>query len=262
MTPYLALLGARYRLLLQYRAAALAGVATQIFFGLVRVMIFEGLYAGVTAPQPLALPDVITYIWLGQAFFAMMPWSIDAEVGLLVRSGNVAYEILRPVDLYASWYVRNIASRVAPATLRALPLLVLAFAFLGLRPPASPAGFAAFLAAMAASVLLGGAIATLITISLLWTVGSGVHRLFGSFVLFACGLIIPLPLMPGWAADVLGFLPFSAIADKPFRLYTGQLPAAEVGGALAHVGIWTVVLVAAGRALLARGLRRVVVAGG
>jgi ABC-2 type transport system permease protein len=115
---------------------------------------------------------------------------------------------------------------------------------------------------MAASVLLGGAIATLISISLLWTVGSGVQRLFVSFVLFACGLIIPLPLMPGWAADALGFLPFSAIADKPFRLYTGQLPASEIGGVLAHVGIWTVVLVAAGRALLARGLRRVVVAGG
>jgi len=262
VTPYLAMLGARYRLLLQYRGAALAGITTQLFFGLVRVMIFEGLYAGANAPQPLALADVVTYIWLGQAFFAMMPWTIDPEIGLLIRNGNVAYEILRPVDLYSTWYARNIASRVAPTTLRALPLVVLAFAFLGMRPPPSLASFAAFAAAMSASVLLGAAITTLITITLLWSVGTGVYRVFGSIVLFASGMVIPLPLMPGWASKLFAFLPFSAIADKPFRLYTGQMPPDAIGGVLLHLGAWTAALVFAGRALLARGLRRVVVAGG
>jgi ABC-2 type transport system permease protein len=261
-TSYFALLGARVRMLLQYRAAALAGLGTQIFFGLVRVMIFEALYAGVSTEQPIALPDTITYVWLGQAFFALLPWTIDKEVALLVKTGNVAYELLRPIDLYGAWYARNLASRVAPTLLRAVPLLAVALAALGMRPPPSLAAFGAFAATMTAAVLLVGAITTLITISLLWTVGDGIYRLVGAVVLLACGLIIPLPLMPDWAFQLFAFLPFSDVADKPFRLYTGQLPAGELGAVLVHQLAWTAALVGAGRLVLARGLRRVVVAGG
>ena len=36
--PYRAILSARFRMLLQYRAAALAGLWTQIFFGFVLLM--------------------------------------------------------------------------------------------------------------------------------------------------------------------------------------------------------------------------------
>ena len=37
VAPYLAIFGARFRMMLQYRAAALAGMATQLFLGLIRV---------------------------------------------------------------------------------------------------------------------------------------------------------------------------------------------------------------------------------
>ena len=40
---------ARFRVLLQYRAAAIAGLGTQIFFGLVLVMIYEAFYRSSTA---------------------------------------------------------------------------------------------------------------------------------------------------------------------------------------------------------------------
>ncbi len=44
MTPYLAVFSARIRMLLQYRAAAMAGMATQIFWGWIRVMIFAAFH--------------------------------------------------------------------------------------------------------------------------------------------------------------------------------------------------------------------------
>ena len=53
MRPYAAVLGARFRMLLQYRAAALAGACTQGFWGLIRVMIYGGFYASTTAAQPI-----------------------------------------------------------------------------------------------------------------------------------------------------------------------------------------------------------------
>ena len=42
MRAYWAIFSARFRALLQYRAAAAAGCVTQVFWGLIRVMIFAG----------------------------------------------------------------------------------------------------------------------------------------------------------------------------------------------------------------------------
>jgi hypothetical protein len=52
--PYLAIVGARARVLLQYRAAALAGVATQCFWGLIKIMILTAFYGMASAPPHAA----------------------------------------------------------------------------------------------------------------------------------------------------------------------------------------------------------------
>ncbi len=103
---YTAVLSARFRTLLQYRAAAFAGFGTQLFWGLIRVMIFEAFYRSTTAPQPMTADEVITYIWLGQAFLVIIPYQgADPDVRAMVRSGNVVYELVRPTNLYFFWYM-------------------------------------------------------------------------------------------------------------------------------------------------------------
>lgn len=57
MISYWATLSARFRTLLQYRAAALAGMGTQLFWGLVRVMIFEAFFRSTIAEQPMSADD-------------------------------------------------------------------------------------------------------------------------------------------------------------------------------------------------------------
>ena len=53
MRAYVAVFGARFRALLQYRAAALAGLGTQVFWGLIRVMIFGAFYATAAEAAPI-----------------------------------------------------------------------------------------------------------------------------------------------------------------------------------------------------------------
>jgi ABC-2 type transport system permease protein len=61
MRPYIAVLTARIRMLLQYRTAALAGLSTQFFWGLIKVMTFEAFYRSTTAPQPMSFDQVVSY---------------------------------------------------------------------------------------------------------------------------------------------------------------------------------------------------------
>lgn len=269
--PYLAICSARFRMMLQYRAAAIAGIWTQIFFGLVLLMVFEAFYRSSEAPRPMTFTQLAGYVWLGQALLAMLPWNADAEVRAMVRSGAVAYELCRPLDLYNLWYARAIAWRTAPTVLRAIPLVLFAMLLLPmiglgewrLTAPPSAASVAAFSAALLGALLLGCAITTLANVSLLWTIsGDGTVVVVTAAVSFLSGMIIPLPLFPDWAQVILRNLPFAGLVDFPFRVYTGNIPPSEIADVLIRQITWTIALVAVGRYLLAIGMRRVVIQGG
>lgn len=263
MGPYLALLSASARRLLQYRAAALAGVITQLFFGFVMVQAYTAFYEAATSPPPMSLSQVIGYIWLGQAMLGMFPWNVDPEIRNQIRTGGVVYELLRPVDLYGLWFARAVARRTAPTVLRAVPMFVLAMTFLSLPPPAGPGALLAWLAATACALLLAAAITTLLSITLLWTLsGDGAMMIAVALVVFLSGHAVPLPLFPPWLQPLLAAQPFRGLIDIPFRLYLGHIPAAEAPALLAFQLAWTAVFVVLGRALLARGRRVLVAQGG
>lgn len=260
---YWAIFSARFRTLLQYRTAALAGLGTQVFFGFVRVMIFDGFYRSTTAPQAMTYEEVVTYIWLGQAMLLIVMYGVDTDVRNMIRTGVVAYEMLRPVDLYALWYMRAVALRTAPVLLRATPMFVLAGLFLGLQAPPSLACGALWALSTLGAVMLASALATLLTISLLWTIsGEGISRIVPAFAFMFSGLVVPLPLWPESLQPLFRILPFRGMADTPFRLYMGHIPPADGISVVAHQVVWTVILVLVGRWVLARGVRRLVVQGG
>lgn len=271
MRPYWVMLSARYRMLLQYRAAAVAGAGTQFFWGFILIMVLEAFYRSSAQEPPLPFSALVSYIWLGQALLALLPWNHDRELEAMVREGTLAYELVRPVDLYGFWYARTLAMRLAPASLRALPIVIFAgfvlphtpLARWSLLPPDSWAAAGAFAVALVVAVLLGAALTMLVHVSLLWTLsGQGMARMLPPFVILLSGMIIPLPLFPDWAQDVLALLPFRGLADAPYRIYNGDIPLGEAGGAVLLSLAWTAALVALGRAVLARGTRRVVVQGG
>jgi ABC-2 type transport system permease protein len=263
MTPYWAMLSGRFRVLLQYRAAALAGFGTQLFFGYVLVMGYRAFYAAANTPQPMTLEEMITYIWLGQALLGLLPWAADPTIVALVRTGGVAYELLRPVDLYWFWYSRAIAQRTAPTLLRSVPMFVLAFLFLGMRLPPSLASGMAWAAATFCAVLLASAISALTGITLLWTLsGEGLGTLIPAMVTLLSGMLVPIPLLPEWAQPVLNALPFRGVIDIPFRLYLGHIAPTQALPMLALQLAWTAAIILFSRWLLRRGLRRLVVQGG
>ena len=272
MTAYWSLFVARFALLLQYRTAALAGVATQFFWGFVKVMVLEAFFTHATTAQPMTLHEAIGYVWLGQAFLiAIVPWSGDREIQELIRSGAVGYDLLRPTDLYNFWFTRALAMRTAPLILRGTPLLfvtIVLFPILGLRErslalPPSFASLIAFLLSFIGAILLSSAITMLLTVSMMWTIsGEGINNLFPTFVTFFSGMIVPLPFFPEWSQPILNVLPFSGLLDQPFRLFTGNLLPNALFSVLLHQIFWIVCIIIIGRFLVKTGVKKLVIQGG
>lgn len=263
MKVYLAVLGAQYRVLLQYRSAAWAGFGTQLFWGMVRITIFTAFYQSTTNAQPISQANIVTYLWLIQALFAITMWGIDPDVRQMIRDGTVAYELVRPVDLYWLWFSRAIAARIAPTTLRSLPLMVIAGLFFGLQAPVSVGAFFAFLLALVGASLIVASFSVLITITLIRTIAAdGIFRLGIALTLVLSGMSIPIPLMPEQAQKVVNLLPFRNIIDSPIRLYMGHIPLRDSWQVFLHEIIWIVILVGWGRWYLRRTQDHLVVQGG
>lgn len=270
MRRYTALLSARFRMMLQYRAAALAGVVTQFFWGSIYVMIYEAFFSlGVQAP--MSFTATVSYVWLGQALLAIQPWNHDREIEAMVQRGHVAYELVRPIDLYTLWFVRAVAWRTATASLRFLPIVVVTGIVLpclgaerwALLPPPSLAAGGAFGLALLVAIALSAAITTVVHVSLLFTLsGEGISRIMPTLVILFSGGVVPLPFFPDWIQPLLHALPFRGLADVPFRIYNGDIALSRAGLEIAGSALWTLLLIALGRALLRRATGRLVVQGG
>ena len=76
-------------------AAALGGLVTQAFFGLLYVFLYTALFRGENQAE---LAETITYVWLQQMFFRVLLMN-DTELIQQVMTGGLAYAVLRPVCL-------------------------------------------------------------------------------------------------------------------------------------------------------------------
>ncbi len=267
LMPYRAAFRIRLQQNLQYRIAALAGIATQFFWGFMLIMVLEAFYRGSDAAPPMSMPQTAAYIWLQQAFLVFVAlWYRDSEIFRLITTGQVAYELCRPTDLYLFWQARLLAQRLAGALLRCLPILLVALVMprpYRLTLPAGPAAFGLFVLTLLTGLLVNVSISMFIYILTFVTLSpTGSMLLIGVAGELFAGLIIPLPLMPEWLQRILYCLPFRLAADLPFRVWSGHIPAAQALAGWGQQIAWLVILVVLGRLAMRRALTRLVIQGG
>jgi ABC-2 type transport system permease protein len=271
LRPYLAVFRARFQLMLQYRVAALAGFATQCWWGAIRVMVFAAFYGANAAAAPIRFADAVTYVWLGQALLALLPWLADPEIALAVRTGSVGYDRLRPLGAYSYWYARTLGWMLARALPRALLMAVAAGILLPLaglgawawRPPSGVAAALLFLPAFLLMTALGAAVLTLANVIVAASLNErGVNAVLTPLVVILSGCLLPLDFFPDRLRTFLHVQPFAGLVDIPFRIYFADLRGGAALQGLALQAGWTLVIVAIGRLAMERVMRRLEMQGG
>ncbi len=269
--PYLAAFRARFQLVLQYRAAALAGFATQLWWGAIRILVFAAFYGVNAAAAPISLADAVTYVWLGQALLALQPWLADPEVGQAVRSGGVGYDRLRPLDAYGYWYVRTVGWMLARALPRAVLMVLAAGLVLPLvglgdwawRPPSGVTAALLFVPAFVLMVMLAAAILMLANIIVAASLNErGVNAVLAPLVIVFSGSLLPLDFYPDAWRPFLHVQPLAGLVDIPFRIYFADLTGTAALRGLALQAGWTLVLIGLGRFAMERMMRRLEMQGG
>ena len=267
---------------LQYRSAALAGMFTQIFFGFFHIMVYIAFYDGmdsINVPEipiisliagpstNVSLSQMVTYLWLYQAFFFMfLIRQTDNEILAQIKNGNIAYELCRPLDLYFLWVTKILSKKIVGTLLRFWPILIMAFLLplpFKLSLPSSLLAFILFLISILLSLIISSIVTLFIHILTFYTLKEkGSISLVTNISEFFIGGIIPIIFLPRTLQIIAYLLPFRYIVDLPLRIYNGTI---NVSVALINIFIqvfWIILLGVSSYKLLQKALKKVVIQGG
>lgn len=266
MKPYLTYFKSELLVGLQYKEAALAGLSTQFFWGLLYAFVYQAFYSYASVDS-INFRELMCYVWLNQAFFALILFvARDNQIMEQIKNGTVAYELCRPYNLYWWWFLKNLSKRYSACALRCLPVLI--FAFLIPKPynltlPVSLEAFILFIIALFLGTLLMASMVMIVqTIGFFTYEDKGIASIFYTVGSLLSGLAIPLPLMPNIVISFGEYLPFRLISDLSQRIYSGNI---GITYGLQSIGlqlIWIIILIIIGELLMKMALKKVSVQGG
>ena len=267
MQLYVALALMAFRRQLAYRTANLAGLATNSFFGLLRVALFLALFAGgsTTTISGYDLQAAATYTWVTQALIMIVSLWGWWDVETTIRSGDVVTDLARPFSYLGYWLARDYGRALYYVIFRGIPTLVLGqlTLYTGLRWPADPIGWLAFAVSLALAVTVAFTWRFLLNVSAFWTTDArGLGGLANAVVLFLGGFVVPLRFFPEALQPIVLALPFAAIIQVPTDIFVGRLAGLDVLQALATQLAWALALLALCQFIVTRAVRRVSLQGG
>lgn len=260
LSPYPQLVVAGFRRHATYRQAALAGLLTNIVFGLLRAAVLVAVHDQRPVVGGYDVAAVLTFVWLGQGLITVVDLWVDRELSTRIRTGDVVVDLGRPWDLQAALLATDLGRAGFAVLARLVPPVAVGALLFDLRWPQRPATWLVFAASVLLAVVVSFGVRFLLNASAFWLLDArGVIAVWGVAGGVLAGLVVPLSWFPPWAQTALAFTPAPSMFQTPIDVF---LERGDPLGALAGQLVWVVLLLAAGRVVLRRGARRLVVQGG
>lgn len=264
LRPAAALAGAGFRRWSAYRHAALAGVFVNTVFGVIKLSILLGVArsAGGTVAgyDPASLS---TYSWVSQGLIAIVVIFGWTELADRVRTGDIAVDLARPVDLQLAWLAADLGRAAWGLLSRFAVPVAFGAALFGFHWPSDPTALGLLPVSVFLAVVVSFGARFLVNLLAFWL--TEVRGLVMCYVLVSGllgGNLVPVQLFPGWLRTLAYATPFPAMLQSSVDLVTGQATGLRALGAVAGQLAWAVGLLLAGRVVLSRATRRLVVQGG
>lgn len=247
-----------------YRLAMFAGLATNVVFGFIRTAI---LFAAVDSSggdlAGYTTGSISAYVWLSQGLLGAIQQNGAAEIGDRIRTGDVAVDFTRPVDVQ-TWHLAEDLGRAAFTLIpRGLPSVLIGALTVGLVMPSGVLPYVLGVVSIGIGIAISFYCRFAVNTVGFWLLDTrGVRALYMVTSTFLAGLYVPVALFPGWLHALAYATPFPSILQVPVNVITGQTAGLEAVQSVGIQVVWLVVTCLAGRALTAAGRYKLVVQGG
>jgi ABC-2 type transport system permease protein len=249
--------------MLAFRLRYYTGVITYFINVTVYYFIWRAIYQVDPGFAGFSFAQMTTYVAVGWIIRSMYFNNIDSEMAEDILEGKITMVMIKPVSVQWSYISRALGESAFRLCLLTTPTALLLGLIFPVLAPASAAHFAAFLAAVAGSVLLVAA--------LNFAVGCCAVRLTSILGLLRAkfwaqdllsGVLVPVTLFPAPLRLVSRWLPFEHIGFTPMAIYLGRISWRQTAEALALEAFWIVALLAFGAWFWRAMSRRIMVHGG
>jgi ABC-2 type transport system permease protein len=234
----------------------------QIVSMIIYIYFWRAIYTGVNTLGGLTLAQTINYILLARILSPLLETRTIFRFGFLVRSGDFALELVRPVDFLARQYVEHLTG-VGIFFVQKIPLFILAWLAFGLQLPANPGAWLAFVVSIwlgqSALFFFDWMFACLAFYS---TETWGLSMVRTGVAAFFSGALVPLAMMPGWLQQVAAAMPFAQALAVPAAFLGGITPAADAPRVWLVQMLWLLGLAVLSRLVFNVAVRKVTVQGG
>lgn len=252
-----------FRRQLTYRAAAWAGILTNIFFGLLRALVLIALFGARDQVAGMTLQDAITYTGLTQAIISYLMIFGWYDVMDSVHSGEIASDLLRPLNYIRFWMAVDLGRAVVNLALRGVTIMLIYVLVVDITYPATTSQWLAFGVTIGLSWLLSFAWRFLVNLAAFWSPNArGIGRFAFGIISVLSGFIMPLRLYPDWFQAISHATPFPSMVNTPVEVFLGLLTGRALLFAVLHQLFWAVALLGLAHLVLGRGVRRLVIQGG
>ncbi len=248
---------------LTYRAALVAGLATNLFFGILRASVLVALYGARTEVAGMSIRDAITYTALTQGIITYL--SIFGWYDLMnsIASGEVTADLLKPLSYFRFWLAQDLGRAIVAFFLRGVSIMLLYMLIYDITLPHGIEQGLALTAAFSLSWFVSFAWRFLVNLAAFWTPNAkGVGRFAFGIAWVLSGFFMPLRFFPAWFITLCNFTPFPSMVNTNIEIYLGLLTGAALWQALLLQVVWAVGLTLLCQAILRRGVRHLVVQGG
>lgn len=252
-----------YQRYLTYRAATLAGLVTNFFFGILRASILVALYGMQTEVEGISLQGVVTYAAITQAIIGYLNLFGWFDLMETVYTGEIAADLLKPMSYLGYWMARDLGRAAVQLVFRGLVVMAGYALLFDLTWPQEPSQWLAFGVALVFSWALSFLWRFLINLAAFWSPNArGILRFFFVFSWFFSGFLMPLRFFPDWVIKLSYLTPFPHMLNTVVEIYLGVLQGPELIQALLAQVIWIIGLLLAAQLTLRAGVRRLVILGG
>ena len=248
---------------LVYRAATLAGLVTNLFFGMLRASVLVALYGSRTMVNGLSVQDAIAYAGLTQAiigFISLFSWY---ELSNSVYTGSVSMDLVKPLGYYQFWLAQDLGRALVQLFLRGLPLMLIYGLVYNISLPSTLIQWLALTATLILAWMISFSWRFLLNLTSFWVVNAtGILRLGFVISWFLSGFIMPLRYFPDWFVSLCNLTPFPHIINSVSEIFLGVVQGPEIVHVLILQLIWAIGLIILGHLVLRAGIRRLVIQGG
>ncbi len=248
---------------LTYRAAILAGLATNFFFGMLRAALMAALYGARQEVAGISLAAAITFTGLTQATIGYLSLFHWYEVMNSVYTGDISSDLLKPMGYFSFWLAQDLGRAAVALLMRGLTIMLAYALVFDITVPRSGAQWLALAVTLALSWLVSFSWRFLVNLAAFWTPDArGVGRFVFGLSWFTSGFLMPLRFFPEWFQRLCNLTPFPSTINTAVEVYLGLLTGPKLFRALLGQVLWAVALIGIGQLVLRAGVRRLVIQGG